>query len=192
VTKNNSFALDNAFRNLIHSLSARGGRLLAIKFIYRGKTWYADTAREAIELRRELEKQDIAEETFPSLYLSSQDETLWSADRIADLLDGVGTLQRDFLEILVNCPSIEANALAEKLGLDSQIALAGVLSGLAKQVRAMDLLPETLYRVNTRWDGKSKVRSFSIMPGFRMGAKDSGLLPARKENHAPATKAKRK
>lgn len=196
-TQKEKFALDSTLRYLVYSLMEQGGQLLAIKFIYRGKTWYADTPTEAIELRRQLEKADVQKAIFP-LHDRREypgEEEIWSADRIADLLEGIGPLQKRFLEILLIQPSVEAEEMASLLGLSSQIALAGMLSGLSKQVRAMDLSPTMLYHANTTWQQKSKQRFFSVTPAFRIGAHDSGLFGVKSQKRstdAASTNDKRK
>ena len=149
---------------------------MAIEFLHRGKRWRADTAEEAIELRRKLEKEDYdAAKTNPQFHAKLlREQGNWTPDRVWDLLQGIGKSQKDLLAIVVKQQNISSTALAKRLGLASQIALAGVLSGLSKQLRAMGLSSITLLRIETVWTGKTKTRFFSVMPEFKIAARDAG------------------
>ena len=91
-----------------------------------------------------------------------------------DLINGIGELQKRFLAVLVERASPKSITLAEKRGLESEVALAGVVSGLSKQLRKMEIQPSSLYRVDVEWKGKDKVRSFVLSSDFRDAATELG------------------
>ena len=90
---------------------------------------------------------------------------------------------------------VDSTQLVKGLGLGSQIALAGVLSGLSKQLRSMGLSPTELYRVDTSWRENKRVRRFTLMPEFELAAQDAGWPEAWREKgvtDAASTKRERK
>ena len=192
IAQSQKFTLDNSLRNLYLTLRNQGCLLMAIKFEYNGTTYYADTAAEAATLQRELKQYD-------TLFGTRWDESaqkVWTADRALDLINGIGELQKRFLaELSAHGASIDSKTLAEKMGIESGIALAGVVSGLSKQLQKMSINPASLYRVDVTWKGKDKVRFFVLSSDFRDALNEIGWPDAwqtGKENSAPSTSNKRK
>ncbi|MGC1652817.1 MAG: hypothetical protein WA722_08395, partial [Candidatus Sulfotelmatobacter sp.] len=71
---------------------------MAIEFKHNGRVWRADSAEEAITLRRRLEDEDdamLASGEEPSVL-----NTDWTPDAVTDLLKGSGDLQKKFLRYL--------------------------------------------------------------------------------------------
>ena len=167
--------LDNTLRYLQNTIVVSGCRFVAIEFTHRGKRWRADTVEEAMRLREKLEAEDAHRAAADPEFAKSltREGTLWTEDRVLDLLNGIGVAQRRFLEALA-ARSVSANDMTGILKLDSQVALAGVLSGLSKQLRAMGIAPVSLYLVDTSWHGKKKERTFALARGFRVVARDMG------------------
>lgn len=193
--KTDSFVLDNTLRYLVNSLMLHEGRLVAIEFTHRGKRWRTDTVEEAVALRERLETDDYeAAKADPKTHRSLlRAQSNWTADRVWDLLNGLGESQKQLLECLMKRDSTNNELLALFMELDSQVALAGVLSGLSKQVKALGLSPTELYRVDTSWDGKKRVRYFSLNSEFKVAAQDAGWPEAWKGvKNETATKQKRK
>jgi hypothetical protein len=133
---------------------------MAIEFKHRGKLYRADTPKEAAELRSLLEKQDA------DSGIHRAHSKFWTADQATELLNGLGGTQKRLLAILADGGSIESGVIVKALGLDSEIALAGVLSGLSKQVRKLEVNPHNLYSVEVEWEGRDKVRYFRIKEDF--------------------------
>jgi len=168
---------------------------MAIEFTHRGKRWRADTAKEAMELRQKLEHEDFlyaqANPDFKEQLIREQ--TLWTLDKFWELVNSIGDAQKRFLETLARKDRVTSIEMAEALRLDSQIALAGVVSGLSKQLRGMGFSPTVLYKVDTQWHKKKKERTFSLLPGFKSAAEDAGWPDdwknkPRKETDAASTK----
>lgn len=138
---------------------------MAIEFEHRGKKYRVDTAREAAELQFELERHDAMFGT----YGGDSSKRVWTADLAMDLLNGIGDTQKSLLAALVRQPfshSLRSDQLVEGMKLDSEMALAGVVSGLSKQLRRMSIAPPDLYRVTVEWRAKGKVRTFHLTEDF--------------------------
>jgi hypothetical protein len=164
---------------------------MAIEFEHNGKKYKADTPEEAVRLQFELGKHDLMHGSYPH----STSRRVWTADVAMDLIEGIGELQKKFLAVLVERASPKSGTLVEKLGLESEVALAGVVSGLSKQLRKMDIQPNSLYRVDVEWKGKDKVRSFVLSSDFRDAATELGWPEAwqtGKESNATPTRPRRR
>jgi hypothetical protein len=132
----------------------------------------------AVLLRRELER---ATQRFPGDTTAQYAESQWTPDTITDLLEGIGDLQDRFLRILHDNPNVVSQSLVVGLNIESDVALAGVLSGLSKQLKKMSISPRDLYRVDVRWKGKTKERYFDLAPDFRVIANELGWPEAWKQ-----------
>jgi len=96
-------------------------------------------------------------------------EKFWTPDKFKDVIDGVGELQHRLLIEVHRKPSIPSDDLRQKLGLDSEVALAGVISGLSKQLKQLGIEPGQVFRITVVWAGKKKQRFF-ILNDFFAGA----------------------
>lgn len=166
-------SLDNTLRYLYSTFRKRRVCLVAIEFKHRGKLWRADTVKEALELRKALEEEsEIAD--LGAEPISEQDED-WTPDVLSELLQGLGDLQKSFLRILYeHWDFVESEKIVKGLSLDSEVSFAGVLSGLSKQSRKLNIMPSKIYQVQVDWQGKSKTRSFRLSSGFRRAADELG------------------
>ena len=72
-----------------------------------------------------------------------------------------------FLLLLYEDAAITSHDVKEKMRLGSESALAGVVSGLSKQLQKLRLRPEDLYSVTIRWTAKDKIRTFRLSNNFR-------------------------
>jgi hypothetical protein len=137
---------------------------MAIEFEHRGRKYRADTAKEAAELQFELERHDAMFGTY-----GGDSKRVWTADLAMDLLNGIGDAQKNLIAALTHQPfsrSMHSDNLAKSIGLDSEMALAGVVSGLSKQLRKMSIAPTDLYKVTVEWKAKGKVRTFHLSEDF--------------------------
>jgi len=196
VTQKN--VLDYSLRNLYCSLRRIGDTIMAIEFEHGGKKWRADTVEEAVTLRNKLREEDLAhgidEEYDREIRREPQFQAVWDVDTFVELMENIGPLQKLFLRELFAKGQVPSSALRKALGLDSEIALAGVISGLSKQLKGMNLSSANLYTVDVRWKGKSKTRLFSLTQGFSIAGMEAGWPDEweKGERNAAATKAKRK
>jgi hypothetical protein len=146
---------------------------MAIEFKHGGRVWRADTPAEAIALRRRLEAEDqqaveMGEEP------DWRTERIWTPDVVMELLQSVGPQQELFLHALYEHPELTSENAIKYLSLDSDLAFAGVLSGLSKQLKKLGLKPWELYSTQVQWKGKGKSRAFCLLGNFRMAAHELG------------------
>ena len=136
------FVLDNTLRYLYITLRNKGANLLAIEFSHRGKIWRADTPEEAIRLRQQLDVEDLREATNPEedAWLLSD----WTPEVFATFLREIGEQQKAAVLIMAEHAGISSADLAKRLKLDNEMALAGVISGLSKQLKGLDLSSDCL------------------------------------------------
>lgn len=156
--------LDNTLRYLYCALRKAGCELMAIEFRYKGTMWRADTAEEAVALRNELEKSDRA--FVPEHEAMEQSNEFWTPDKFMDVINGIGELQKQLLAAVRHRPGITAKELVRELRLDSEVSLAGVISGLSKQLKRLDIEPKRVFGIDVKWTGKAKTRSFLLEDFF--------------------------
>jgi hypothetical protein len=154
---------------------------VAIRFKHRGQEYEADTPDEAIRLRDILQKYDREEVEIGNITEEEliYDTTKWSEDRFLSMTQNIGIAQQKFLAVLLGSPRgpVNVGMIAKRLGVNSAMALAGVQSGLAKQLRAIGLDPIDLYRVEISWVGDERNRFLTLNEGFRLAALDCGWPP---------------
>lgn len=160
-------ALDSTLRYLYTALRKVGCPPVAIEFRYKGTVWRADTAQEAVALRNELM---TADKVFaPEFEEMGEANNFWTPDRFMDVINGIGDLQQRLLVAIRKKPGITSKELVSELGMDSEVALAGVISGLSKQLRQLDIDPRLVFAIQVNWSGKTKTRKF-ILNDFFLGA----------------------
>jgi hypothetical protein len=148
---------------------------VAIEFTHGSRTWRADTIQEAIELRKHLESDSSwgVQDEDSGEFLPATPE-IWTPDIIVDLMRRLGGQQKAFLKLLYEAQHATSEMAKEKLKLSSEVALAGVLSGLSKQLKKAGLKPSVLYHTEVEWQGKDKTRTFSLEQNFRFAAEEVG------------------
>lgn len=189
------FALDSSLRNIYISLRKAGCLLMAIEFEHKGVKYRTDSVQEAVSLQASLAQYDAV---FGS-YGSENTPRVWTADLVMDLLNNIGELQKKFIAALSNGANLSSGSLVETIGVESEVALAGVISGLSKQLRKMSITSASLYNVEVVWKGKGKTRFFKLSSDFRDALIELGWPEAwqtnkqtGKENDASSTNEKRK
>lgn len=153
-------ALDNTLRHLYIALRKRNCALMAIEFKYKGTVWKADTAEEAVALRNELERADKA--FVPEHEAIDQLNAFWTPDRFMDVINGIGELQQRLLAIIWRRPRITSREIVRELRLESEVALAGVISGLSKQLKQLGVELKQVFAIEVKWTGKNKTRRFIL------------------------------
>lgn len=191
--KINNLVLDDTMRFLYITIRNHRVPILAIEFIHRGKKWRADTPEEAVRLRQQLEMEDEKEAEFSPFGDADliRSESVWTPDVFWEFVHGMGPQQSEVVKALLEKDSVSSTELADRLKLDSELALGGVISGLSKQLRRFELKPMDLYAVNTDWTGGERTRRFFVQRSFKLAAEEVGW-PEERRVHAPATKKKRK
>ncbi len=174
------FAFDNNLSLLYRNIRLRGGRLLAIKFTYRGKRFEVDTPEEATALLAHLEKEETinVEQGLMSREELLYEKTKWTADRFMDLVQNIGRQQQIFLAAMMEYPHpVRSDVVGRRIRAHSSMVLSGIQSGLAKQVRAIGLEPSDLYRVQISWTEGERKRFLTLDEGFRLVAADNDWPP---------------
>jgi hypothetical protein len=69
---------------------------------------------------------------------------------------------------------VPTTEIIKTLKIGSEEALAGVLSGLSKQLKKVGRQPSELYTVTVQWVTDGKVRRFGLTHGFRWAATQLG------------------
>jgi len=193
-TQSKHFVLDDTLRHLYIAIRNKGASLLAIKFIHRGKKWEADTPAEAVRLRRELEEwdQEDAEqgqgEPWQQIVRS---ESPWTPDTFWNFVQNLGSQQKKAVIALLEKSSLWSHDLSKAIDIEES-ALGGVLSGLSKQLKPLELRTSDLYQVHTDWTDNKRKRFFHLQPAFRLAAEEVGWPEERKKDDASSTKTKRK
>lgn len=164
--------LDNALRYLYDTLRNIGIGM-AIEFKHAGRTWRADTPEEAIALRRQLEEADDFSAWLENP-VDSLPKSAWTHDAVMELLQALGPQQQSFLRTLLELGKLTSDEIRRALHLESEIALAGVISGLSKQAKKAGFAPSDLYSVSVSWSGKDKTRTFELSEQFGRAAEELG------------------
>jgi hypothetical protein len=137
---------------------------MAIEFKYRGTVWRTETPEEAVALRNELEKSDKVH--IPEYEAMDASAALWTTDKFMDVINGIGDLQQRLLVAIYRKPNITSKELVDALGVTSEVALAGILSGLSKQVKQLGIDPKEVFSIEVKWTGKTKTRRFMLNDFF--------------------------
>ena len=154
--------LTDTLRHVVHLLMYLEVPILAIRFQFKGQTWEADTAEEAIALRAKLEESFHAD-PFAELLI---EDKFWTADKFTAAIENIGAQQQRLLATVYRFAGITSDQLKNALQLDSELALAGVISGLSKQLKQVDIEPKQVFQINVSWRGKKKTRMFQLNPDF--------------------------
>jgi hypothetical protein len=87
----------------------------------------------------------------------------------------LGDHQKSFLlSLYEHREGLRSDQIVKELSLESEVSLAGVLSGLSKQSKKLDIMPWKLYEVRVTWKVKSKTRFFKLSREFRWAADELG------------------
>ena len=189
-------SLDNTLRYLYSTCRLSHCELMAIEFKHRAKTYRADTPEEAarlVKLLREMDRSEgISDDDDYSEDGNPVYKKVWDMDTFMELMGGLGDLQKDFLGSLLAKYQVPSSVIRKELGINSEVALAGVLSGLSKQLKTMNLGSSDLYSVSVKWTGKQKKRLFTLNQDFQMAALDAGWPDEWKKGKQDAAATKRK
>jgi hypothetical protein len=156
--------LDEALRYLYAAIVYLEAPIVAIRFEFNGETWEADTVDEAIALRAKLE-YSTRFPPDPHKEIGEQAH-FWTLDKFVDAINGIGKLQHQFLRAIWEKNGVSSSELIEQLGLSSEVALAGVISGLSKQLKQLNIEPNRVFRIEVKWTGKKKSRTFFLAEFF--------------------------
>lgn len=169
------FCLDSTLRYIYDALRHSAATLMAIRFKYRGREFVADTPEEAVRLQRMLEDEDSKRAKEDPHFKNRLHKELagWTEEQFWQVMNNLGTRQTQLLHMVFLHTVLDSEELAAALDLPSQEALAGVVSGLSKQLTKQGVKPGEVFTVETHWLGKKKERFFRLATGFAGVAAES-------------------
>jgi hypothetical protein len=94
----------------------------------------------------------------------------WAAREFTDFTSRIQRQQKKLLYFLKEDPDHTDETLRGALDLDSNQALAGILSGITKVAKAMDIDHTRVYRQRTRYEQGKPIRLYNLAPSFRTAA----------------------
>lgn len=132
---------------------------------YKGVTIRCDTSQEAVEVARLLG----GEPDHPHY-------ALWRMDEFTEFVERIQFAQRRLLSLLMKakCQPVKDAQLCSMMDLSGNQALAGILSGVTKIAKAMDIEPSRIYYQRTEYNQGSPERKYYITPAFLKVAEDAG------------------
>jgi hypothetical protein len=131
---------------------------------YKGVTIRCDTPQNAVEVARLLG----GEPDHPH-------HAAWRVDEFTEFVDRIQVWQRRLLNILIKaqCQPVKDSQLCSALPASNNQALAGVLSGITKVAKAMEIEPSRIYYQRTEDKQGSPERRYYITPAFMKAAQDA-------------------
>jgi len=99
----------------------------------------------------------------------------WRVDEFTDFVDRIQVAQRRLLAALLRAKGqpVKDHDLCGGLGLSSNQGLAGVLSGITKVAKAMDIEPGRIYVQRTEYNQGLPERRYYIAGAFLKAAQDA-------------------
>lgn len=171
---------------------------MAITFKFGGVTYTADTPQEASEMLGLLRKQrdDAKKQKYDAWFervktrglqyrreaealINSYDENKfrWNSDYFLALMDRLGAQQKQALALLVTRQNLADEELRNVLKVSGNQALAGILSGISKQAKALYIPPRAIFDFeNTRVGGKRR-SDYLVVDEFRQIASKMNWPP---------------
>lgn len=131
---------------------------------YRGVIIRCSTPEEAVEVARQLGGTPDNPHHAP-----------WRVDEFTEFVDRIQITQRKLLNVLLRakCQPVRDYDLCAHLGVATNQGLAGMLSGITKIAKAMDIEPSRVYYQRTEYNQGSPERRYYITPAFMKAALDA-------------------
>ena len=145
---------------------------MAIRFMHCGKEYIADTPEEAVRLRYMLEDSDFERSERDPDFRDrlAQQVSGWTEETFWELMNSLGEQQVKLITAIYLWTTIDDVDLMAALNLSSKEALAGVVSGLSKQLDKANVKPSDVFYVRDYWEGRKKQRNFRLSQGFEGAA----------------------
>lgn len=139
---------------------------------YKGVEIECASIEDAVQLAERLSGGDVS--ARPGGH-SSGSESL-EVSRYREFVGYLNSNQKKFLSMLVENPHGKTDrSIRQELGLDDNMALGGVLSGLGKFARNLGISVDSIWTSTRKKVGDDKVKEFRITPEFKRIAADIGL-----------------
>lgn len=105
-----------------------------------------------------------------------QTNSRWTDSRCREFISLLGGHQKQFLDLILrDAHGKTDNVIRQALGLDSNMALAGVTAGLAKNARKVGMSIDEVYTKKKMNLGDDRVLEYTVVPGFRAIATRVGI-----------------
>jgi hypothetical protein len=157
---------------------------MAIKFKYHGEQFTADTPEEAAKLLSILKEQDAAQAREQALKkamrrlegtgslrnslegFAESIQNPWTLGIFNDFVGRLGARQKAVLSFLVARREATDEELRNTIGIASNQALAGVLSGISKQAAALGVPARTIFRFQNLRNAEGRRNIYTIADEF--------------------------
>lgn len=148
-------------------------RMLAsvmIRIPYKGRVIECSTAAEAIELLKHIDAEERPQRTvlsaLASLGESLNSKSVWTRQLFWKFIESLGDAQIRILSLLVKKQKVSDAELRKALKLDSNQALAGVLSGISKQAGALNIAARSVYVVEDERKEGELTKTYGVAQDF--------------------------
>lgn len=131
---------------------------------YRGVIIRCATREEAVELARQLGGTPDHPHHIP-----------WRVDEFTEFVERIQIAQKKLLNVLLKarCQPVRDYDLCAHMGVATNQGLAGMLSGITKVAKAMDIEPSRIYYQRTEYQQGSPERRYYITPAFMKAAENA-------------------
>jgi hypothetical protein len=144
-----------------------------IRIPYRGRIIECSTTAEAIEILKHIDAEERPANDLlrQGTMLGAMQEVFgtksaWSRTSFWKFMDSLGEAQTHILRLLVKKHRISDEELRKALKLDSNQALAGVLSGISKQAGALNIPARAVYTVEDERKGGELTKTYAVAFDF--------------------------
>jgi len=143
---------------------------VVIKITHNGRVIECTTAAEAITLLRHIDAEERKRK--PTIHkhlperLSNGTMNPWTGSLFWQFIESLGEAQNCVLSLLVRKHKVTDEELRKVLKLDSNQALAGVLSGVSKQAGALNISARSVYTVEDERKAGELTKTYAIANDF--------------------------
>jgi len=144
------------------------GTVSMIKIPYRGAFIECTTEAEAkavLDHLNEMSRTRIAA-AYPSFLALAGATSRWTPQSFFKFVDSVGDAQRRVLSLLLRKTRVTDEELRKALGVESNQALAGILSGISKQAGALNISARSVFIVEDERRGGELLKTYAVAPDF--------------------------
>src|SRR5262245_49218414 len=144
-------------------------------------TILCDTAEEAISIARKMANGGEVSAQKPESGHKMEDGSRWNESRYQQFLSTVKGNQKDVLELLLAHPHGQTDqAIRQMLRMDSNLAMAGVITGLVKNARKSGVNSSELFTKEAVNLGDQRAFEYKLTESFRQIAQRVGGLSPRR------------
>ncbi|HEV3481420.1 MAG TPA: hypothetical protein VGR97_03740 [Candidatus Acidoferrales bacterium] len=148
-----------------------------IRIPYKGHVVECSTPAEAIEILKHIDADNQRARTGDNLYgfiasLADSTKSAWTRTVFWEFLESLGEAQTHVLTLLVRKQKVTDEELRKALKVESNQALAGVLSGISKQAGALNIPARSVFTVEDERKGGELTKTYAVAWDFLRMAKE--------------------